>query len=281
MELGIFAKTFSGTTPDAVLRQAAEAGFAVVQYNMACSGLSSMPDDIPAEAIDAVSAASRDEQVRLVAVSGTYNMVHPDLAVRAKGLKRLETLAASCAGLGTNLITLCTGTRDAEDQWRFHLDNNTEAAWHDLLVEMEKAIRIADRHNVYLGIEPELANVVNSAPKARRMIDSLGSDRVKIVLDPANLFEVEPVETQRAIVAEAIDLLADRIVMGHAKDRTASGDFVAAGTGVLDYPHYIAAMKAIQFKGPLITHGLSAAEAPAVATFLKGVLRESGVELAS
>jgi sugar phosphate isomerase/epimerase len=281
MELGIFAKTFSGTTPESVLRQTSETGFAVVQYNMACSGLPSMPDAISAEAVDAVSAASHKEGVRLVAVSGTYNMAHPDQAVRAKGLKRLETLAASCAGLGTNLITLCTGTRDADDQWCFHPDNNTEPAWHDLLAEMEKAIRIADTHNVYLGIEPELANVVNSAAKARRMIDSLGSDRVKIVLDPANLFEVEPIVTQRSIVAEAIDLLGDRIVMGHAKDRTASGDFVAAGTGVLDYPHYIKAMNGIRFSGPLITHGLSAAEAPGVAAFLKGVLRENGVELAS
>ena len=86
---------------------------------------------------------------------------------------------------------------------------------------MEAAIAIAERHDVDLGIEPELANVVDSAAKARRLIDELRSPRLKIVLDPANLFETETAEEQRRIVAEAIDLLADRIVMAHAKDRDA------------------------------------------------------------
>ena len=137
--------------------------------------------------------------------------------------------------------------------------------------EMAKAIAIAERHNVFLGIEPELANVINSAVKARRLIDEMGSDRLVVVLDPANLFEAEPLEIQRRIVSHAIDLLADRIVMGHAKDRLADGHFATAGTGVLDYPHYLKALRAIGFDGDLVTHGLAAAEAPAVARFLGGL----------
>ena len=66
---------------------------------------------------------------------------------------------------------------------------------------------------------------MNSAAKARRLIDEVGSPRLKVVLDPANLFETAALEDQRDIVAAAIDLLADRIVMGHAKDRTPGGEF--------------------------------------------------------
>ncbi len=43
MQIGIFAKTFAGNDADTVLRQSAEAGYEGVQYNMACSGLASMP----------------------------------------------------------------------------------------------------------------------------------------------------------------------------------------------------------------------------------------------
>ena len=148
----------------------------------------------------------------MAAVSGTYNMIHPDVKVREAGHARLEALAQACAGLGTTLITLCTGTRDAQDQWRAHPDNTSPAAWRDLLQSMETAIAIADRYQIELGIEPELANVVNSAQRARELIDQLGSPRLRIVLDPANLFEVAPLDEQRHTVAAAIDLLADRIM---------------------------------------------------------------------
>jgi sugar phosphate isomerase/epimerase len=257
------------------LKAVAAAGFSATQYNMACSGLPSMPDAVPESATRAIAAAAVEQGVEIVALSGTYNMIHPDPSVRARGHERLEVLAAAARRLPTRLITLCTGTRDAEDQWRGHPDNETPEAWADLLAAMEIAVGIADRHDVDLGIEPELANVVNSAEKARRLIDEIGSPRLKIVMDPANLFEAETLDRQRDIVSSAIDRLADRIVMGHAKDRTLSGAFTTAGKGVLDYPHYLRRLRAIGFAGPLVTHGLSAGEAPEVAAFLRRTLAEA------
>lgn len=276
MKLGIFAKTFEGSDPETVLRSVADAGFACAQYNMACSGLASMPDAISDEQAGSVAAAAKASGIEIVAVSGTYNMIHPDLALREAGHRRLAVLAERCAAMSTGLITLCTGTRDPLDQWKEHPDNNSPEAWRDLLDAMATAIEIAERYDVDLGIEPELANVVNSAAKARRLIDELKSPRIKIILDPANLFEVETLEEQRTIVASAIDLLGDRIVMAHAKDRTPDGQFATAGKGVLDYPFYLRKLVEIGFDGSLITHGLGAQEAPGVAEFLKAGLAGAG-----
>lgn len=275
MKLGIFAKTFEGAQPRAVLDAAAAAGFASAQYNMACSGLASMPDSIDEGEAGAVAAAAKDAGIEIAAVSGTYNMIHPDRVVREAGHRRLAVLAACSRAMSTRLITLCTGTRDPLDQWKAHPDNDTPEAWRDLLEAMETAIDIADRHDIDLGIEPELANVINSAEKARRLIDEMQSPRLKIVLDPANLFERAALDAQRATISAAIDLLADRIVMAHAKDRNADGSFATAGKGVLDYTHYLDGLKAVGFAGGLITHGLTAAEAEGVARFLSEKL--SGV----
>ncbi|MGO7536223.1 sugar phosphate isomerase/epimerase family protein [Rhizobium leguminosarum] len=272
MKLGIFAKTFEGTEPVTVLNSVAGAGFSCAQYNMACSGLAPMPEIITEAQARAVGEAARSSGVEIVAVSGTFNMIHPDLAVREAGLRRLATLAERCAGMSTTLITLCTGTRDPIDQWRAHADNDTPEAWRDLLEAMGAAIEIAERYDVDLGVEPELANVVNSAEKAHRLITALKSPRIKIVLDPANLFEVATLDEQRNIVSSAIDLLADRIVMAHAKDRNPDGSFATAGKGVLDYAHYLGRLKAIGFEGSLVTHGLSAWEAAGAASFLKSSL---------
>ncbi len=213
MQLGIFAKTFTATTPVVTLGAARAAGYDAVQYNMACSGLSSMPDEVPDGVANEVRAAADGSGVAVVALSATYNMIHPDPTVRRRGHERLRVLAGTARTIGTGLLTLCTGSRDPDDQWRAHPDNGSSEAWTDLLASMETALQIAENYDLLLGIEPEFANVIDSAVKARRLIDTLGSPRLKVVLDPANLFEVETKDRQRVIVASAVALLADRIVL--------------------------------------------------------------------
>ena len=269
MQAGIFAKTFAAEGALGALSAAKLAGFATVQFNMACAGLASMPDEISHETIENIADASRETGVSIAAISATYNMIHPDPKVRADGMRRLEVILKASRGMGTGLVTLCTGTRDPDDQWRHHANNQSDGAWRDLLVEMGRAAELAEAHGVDLGIEPELANVVNSAEAAKRLLNDLKSPRLRIVLDPANLFETVSEDERKNIIAHAVETLAGRISMAHAKDRDASGGFVAAGTGVIDFPHFIAALKKAGFDGPLVAHGLSEVEAPAVAKFLR------------
>ncbi len=272
MRVGIFAKTFAGTDPQTVLAAAAAAGYRAVQHNMACSGMPSMPDSVPEGTAAAIRDAAERTGVAVIAISATYNMIHPDRSVRTRGHASLERIAAVARDVGSPLLTLCTGTRDPADQWRHHPDGGTPKAWADLCESMAAALRIADRYGVDLGIEPELANAIDSAARAHRLIAEMGSPRLKVVLDPANLFEDEPTDRQREIVASAFRLLAGRIAMAHAKDRTATGGFATAGTGVLDYPSYLRCLRDAGFHGDLVTHGLSEAEAPAVARFLEGAI---------
>ena len=272
MQLGIFAKTFAVQGAEAVFNAVRAAGYETAQFNMACLGLPSMPDEIPLSVAEEIALASRTAGISIAAISATYNMIDPDPAKRAKGLHRLAVIAERSGAMGTRLVTLCTGTRDAEDQWRHHRDNDTPQAWRDLGGEMQKAIELAERYGVDLGIEPELANVVSSAAHAKRLIAELQSPRLKIVLDPANLFEIAAENERHRLVAEAVDLLGDRIAMAHAKDRDAGGRFVAAGQGVIDFRHFTACLRSAGFDGPLVTHGLAESEAAMVANLLRQVI---------
>ena len=274
MELGIFTRTFDTRGALPTLRAVAASGFTTAQFNFACLGLPSMPDQINTDDVSAVATASIDAGVSIAAVSGTYNMVHPDLAVRQRGLRRLEVLCGACATIGTRMVTLCTGTRDPEDQWRWHPDNVSKAAWSDLLTELESAVLIAERFDVVLGIEPERANIVSSPQRARQLLDELRSTRIRIILDPANLFDVATDAERRTIVERAVDLLAGDLAIAHAKDRDTSGKIVAAGTGVIDFPHFVAQLRRVQFDGPLVAHDLAQSQASQVAAFLIGVLAE-------
>ncbi|TIT62039.1 MAG: sugar phosphate isomerase/epimerase, partial [Mesorhizobium sp.] len=125
MRLGIFAKTFPGTDPAVVLAAVKQAGYETTQFNLACAGLPSMPDAVPADAVAAIRVAARSSAVSLAALSGTYNMAHPDRTVRDEGLRRLGVVIDTAAALAIPLVTLCTGSRNAADQWAYHPDNAT------------------------------------------------------------------------------------------------------------------------------------------------------------
>jgi sugar phosphate isomerase/epimerase len=269
MKIGIFAKTFDGQTPRKTLGAVSRAGYAAAQYNMACSGLGALPDSIDETAANAVRAASLETGVEIAAISATYHMIHPDLATRENGRRSFAAIAERAGEMGARLLTVCTGSCDALDQWRHHPDNAGAGAWREMCDEFRRLLVIAERCDVAIGVEPELANVVNSARRARELIDEMQSPRIKVVLDPANLFEVESPRRREAIIDHAVDLLGADIGLAHAKDRRPDGGFVSAGTGVIDFPHYISSLRRAGFDGALVAHGLSAAEAPDVARFLR------------
>jgi sugar phosphate isomerase/epimerase len=269
MQIGIFAKTYPEAEPGALAERIAGDGYEAAHFNLACLGLGAMPDAVDMAVLDHAKNAFRAKGLTLAGLSGTYNMIHPDRAIRAQGQRCLDVVAGAARRLGAPVVTLCTGTRHVTDPWADHPDNRTAEAWHDLVVELESAIAIAERHDVVLGLEPELANVVHDAKAARRLLDQFSSKRLRIVLDPANLFETAEATERTRVIEEAIELLAPEIAMAHAKDRKADGRFCAAGQGVVDFAHFMRRLATAGFSGPMITHGLSAGEAPVVARFLE------------
>jgi sugar phosphate isomerase/epimerase len=269
VKLGIFAKTFAGIEPETVLVAAQAAGFEAVQYNMACSGLESLPARIDAQAAADVATAARRNGIEIAAISATYNMIHPSEEERGKGREALAAIARQASTMSCRVLTLCSGSADALDQWRHHPDNGSLESWRLLLREFEYLVPIAEQHDILLAVEPELANVVSSADRARSLLDTLRSDRVRIVLDPANLFEVGEADRRRRIIEEAVGQLGDAIVLAHAKDRRSDGRFAAAGSGVIDFEHFVATLRTNGFDGPLVAHGLAPTEASDVAAFLR------------
>ncbi len=268
MRLGIFARTFSRPTVEEVFDAVKEHGLDCVQFNMACAGLPALPDDISPSLAIRIHEASMSRGTEITAVSGTYNMAHPDPETRQAGLRRLRTLASACHGMGTSVITLCTGTRDPENMWRWHPENVSSQAWSDLLSSMEAVLRIAEEEQVTLAFEPERANVVNTAAKGHALLAAMQSSRLKVVIDPANLIVPGDEHQMSQVLDEAFDLLGEYIVIAHAKDRGADDTFQTAGGGILDYDQYVRLLRAAAFDGPFILHGLTEEEIDAALQFL-------------
>jgi sugar phosphate isomerase/epimerase len=278
MQTGIFAKTFNRPTLGSLFDAIAKEGIGSIQFNFSCVGLPTLPEQIDTSLAEQIRSEAKNHNLTLSAISGTFNLIHPDVRVRQDGLRRLRELAKACARMGVPVITLCTGTRDPENMWRRHPQNDLPDAWSDLRTSLSEALTIAEANQITLAIEPEPGNVVASARKGWLLLDELKSPRLKIVMDAANLFEAEDLPRMREVLDEAFDLLGKDIIIAHAKDVRADGELrhLAAGKGVLDYDHYLSLLKACGFAGPLILHELKETEVAESVAFLRGKLKSCG-----
>ncbi len=122
MELGIFARTFSRSSFEEALDAVLGHGLAHVQFNLSCAGLPTLPETMNPDRCGKIARAFQDRRLFVDAISGTFNMADPTGCLH-QNLRRLEILASACRWLDTRIITLCTGTCDPQNMWRWHPDN--------------------------------------------------------------------------------------------------------------------------------------------------------------
>lgn len=269
MELGIFELVFPRPTLEATLDAVAGHGVRHIQFDFVSTGLPSIPSEIPLDLASHIRLECERRDITIDAVSGTYNMIHPDPGIRREGLAGLQAIAAACQALGTSVITLCTGTRNTDSMWRHHPGNDAADAWDDLIASLTDAFAIADGHGITLAFEPEPANVVSSAGRGRDLLRELGHPRLKVVMDVANIIATDRSRPPETVLEEAFDLLGDHVVVAHGKDLDAGGAFCAAGRGIVPWDHGMALLHAIGFNGPIILHSLEEEEAGQVIGFMQ------------
>ena len=273
MKLGIFHKVFARPTLEESLDRVQAAGLEAVQLDLTAAGID------PAALTDAdcqrIRAAHATRGLELAALSGTFNIIDPDVEKRRAGMEWLGALAAASGRLGAEVITFCTGTRNPDWLWGGHPDNNTPATWAEMLAAMQEAVEIAEARGAILAFEPEVNNVVDSAQKARRLLDEVRSAHLQVVIDGANLFHAGQLPRMREVLDEAFGLLGDSIRLAHAKDLERDGDVghQAAGTGLLDYDHYLALLRQIGFDGSLILHSLEEEQVASASAFVRGCMK--------
>ncbi len=271
MKIGIFAKTFSRPTIEGLFQAIARYGIYSVQFNMSCAGCETFPGKISSDLVERIVDATEQATVGLAALSGTFNMAHPDPAVRREGLEKFKILCEVAARLHIPVVTLCTGTRDPVNMWKWHPDNDSKEAWKDMMQSIESALVAAEKNNLILAFEPESENVANSASRARKLLNELQNSRLRVIIDPANL--ISPGCNQKEVLNQAFNLLRDAIVIAHAKDRNNDFRACAAGKGILDFEHYLRCLKEIGFTGPLIMHGLEEEDVRFSREFLERILQ--------
>lgn len=274
LTLGIFAKTFARPDLAQTLDAVAGTGLRCVQFNFACCGIPTVPPTLDDALLRSVQDELQARGITVAALSATFNLIHPDRVQRREGLQRLPALARAAQALGCPLLTLCTGTRDPVDMWRAHPDNGSAEAWADLHESINHALELTANTGIALGIEPELSNVVSSAKACDRLLREVGSPRLRVVYDGANLLQPQDLAGQSEIFAKALELLSPSIALVHAKELDAHGHpgNLGPGSGSLDWAAWSAGLRRIGYQGPVILHGLAESEVSPAVQFLSPLL---------
>ncbi len=132
-----------------------------------------------------------------------------------------------------------------------------EEAYLGLRDSVFRIIEEAEKHNVYVAIEPVSFHTLNSAELTKRLIDEVNSDKLRIILDSVNLFTVENIKNQKEIITNCFDLFGDKISALHVKDIQLIGErnkdllklendifeWRHIGEGIVDYNHILSFVK--------------------------------------
>ncbi len=275
MQLGIMTRMYSRPSLAAIADAVRADGLTAVQLSLANAGLQPLPENLDRDTARRIGDVFRERGITVAAVSGTFNTIHPDRRVREDGIRRVTGIAARCDDLGTQVITLCTGTRDPENMWRYHPANRDVAAWRDLVKTMLALTKQTADEGVSLGFEPEVVNVIDSSPKARRLIDEVEHPSLGVVFDPANLMHAKDLDRTGEVIEEAFDRIGKWIVLAHAKDvvEPARGERecrrVAPTTGRIDFKRYLELLREQGYTGAVIMHDLEEDRVQACAANLR------------
>jgi len=267
---GICTTDFPKYSAGELFARAKGYGFDVVQFGFQtvvetefdADGKIEFPDfsELPAGAMGAIERAALSSGVEVGAINGTFNAAHPEKEVRDEAVRRFLGLAKAAKSLGCGIITLCSGTRCAEDLWTYHPDNGTPEAWRDMMDTMLRLCEIAEREGVTLAVETEASNVISTPERARKLLDEAGSARLKMILDPANLFlpgTAHP-ENVHPTLRHAFGLFGRDVVLAHGKDiKESEGiEFCGTGEGIVDFAYLAELLCEYGFAGDMMLHGI-------------------------
>ena len=172
-----------------------------------------------------------------IAVLGCYiNVIHPNLDERNKGLDFFKEHLHFAKEFGCTIVGTETGNVYADI--KYTEENFREEPFQAVVNSVRDLVNEAEKFDVIVGIEPGVNHPIYSPKTMKRLLDTIPSKNLQIILDPVNLLTPETYKNQEHIIQEAFDLLGDRIVIIHAKDFTIKDGeikMVSVGQGLLDY----------------------------------------------
>ncbi|MCH7225886.1 sugar phosphate isomerase/epimerase family protein [Haloferula sp. A504] len=236
--IGIATFGFPKFSNAELARELADAGISTIQLFLSqtdsnfwrYNGRSDL-SGLTAERCREIAETYRNAGVGIHSLGVYTNLIHPDPAERKANLDYFEDMMVVGRHMGVRTFITEAGHHQPEKPQavEYHFQ---QSVWEQMVATGKDLAGLAERHDSVVLLEPFFRGFLTSAKRTRLFLEAVGSPRLRALLDPANLLEVNDLD-------EMFDQLGDHIDCLHAKDRKLHVDRgVPAGQGDLDYVRF-------------------------------------------
>jgi sugar phosphate isomerase/epimerase len=203
--------------------------------------------DLTAGRCRQIADAYHSEGIAIHSIGVYTNLIHPDAAERKANMAYFEAMMQVGAHMKVNVfITEAGHYYDPNKPAPVVEHHFQEEVWKQMVETGRELAAMAERYDATVLFEPFHRHFFASAKRTRVYLEEINSPRIRALLDPANLLEVND-------VGEMFDQLGPWVDCLHAKDRKLHVDRgVPAGQGDLDYARFVALAAARTPHAPLI-----------------------------
>ena len=281
LTVGMATLGFGDRTNAQLAKELSEQGIRVVQLFLSQSdsrywkynGRSDV-SDLTADRCQAIADAYRSAGITIHSIGVYTNLIHPDEAERQANLDYFEAMMKIARAMGVQKLITEAGhyhSNGPEPPVPHHFQ---EEVWKTMVATGKELARRADAQDATVLFEPFFRGFLASAKRTRLFLQEVDSPRIRALLDPANLLEVNDLE-------EMFEQLQPWIECLHAKDRKLHVDRgVPAGQGDLDYDKFVTLAAARTPHAPLILEYVGPNDYQQARAHLLDAIRKAGGSVA-
>ena len=147
--------------------------------------------DVTSAACDAFNAFMAGEDLDLVQFSITYGecLFHPNSAVRESGIAKINRGSEIARQLHAHAYLIRPGSLNPDGAWTSHRDNHLPESMERLIETLKPIAQKAEAEGVTLIMETHAVSIMDSPETCRQVVESVGSDNLRIVMDAVNHFQ--------------------------------------------------------------------------------------------
>jgi sugar phosphate isomerase/epimerase len=205
------------------------------------------PDDLRRRALEAAREALEARGVRVVqSWAFGVSFVHADPEAQSRDLDRLAGALRVAGELGAEGVITGCGSLSPAGRYAPHPANRAPGTCRRLVEALKPAAELVERAGIDLVLEPHVLTALHSPEVVREVVDAVGSPRLRVNLDLANLVgSLDALWSSAALVERVFDTLGEVAVSGHLKDVRVDDRFVlhldeaVPGEGELDLVSFV------------------------------------------
>ena len=258
--------------------------FTGLSFHFSSAEIPSVPPDACSRCVEMLEAAKLD----LVQFGITYNecLFHPDTAVREAAIESVQRGMATAAALNAHHYLFRPGSLNPDGAWTSHRDNYLPESMERLIETLKPIAAHAEQRELTLVMETHAVSIMDSPETCREIVEQVGSERLRIVMDFVNHFQtLRQVYDSEDRLNHIFDVMGPVAPMAHIKDISVQNGLVlhlseeVPGEGELNLGVALKRFEALYPNGYGLIEHLPAEKIPLANTNVRRIAAENGVNI--